>query len=51
MNRKAGIIVSLILLGIVDALIPLPIIGLILLYVIMERPAWFLDAVREIYRE
>ena len=51
MNRKAGIIVSLILLGIADALIPLPIIGLILLYVIMERPAWFLDAVREIYRE
>ena len=51
MNRKAGIIVSLILLGIVDALIPLPIIGLILLYVIMERPAWFLEAVREIYRE
>ncbi|MCB0259526.1 MAG: hypothetical protein KDI38_19910 [Calditrichaeota bacterium] len=51
MNRKTGIIVSLILLGIVDALIPLPIIGLILLYVIMERPAWFLDAVREIYRE
>ena len=51
MNRKTGIIVSLILLGIVDALIPLPIIGLILLYVIMERPAWFLEAVREIYRE
>ena len=51
MNRKTGIIVSLILLGIADALIPLPIIGLILLYVIMERPAWFLDAVREIYRE
>ena len=51
MNRKAGIIVSLILLGIADALIPLPIIGLILLYVIMERPAWFLEAVREIYRE
>ena len=51
MNRKAGIIVSLILLGIVDALIPLPIIGLILLYVIMDRPAWFLDIVRDIYRE
>lgn len=51
MNRKAGIIVSLILLGIVDALIPLPIIGLILLYVIMDRPLWFLDAVREVYRE
>lgn len=51
MKNKTALVVMLVLISIVDALIPLPIIGLILLYVIMDRPAWFREAVREIYRE
>ena len=49
MNIKTKAIFALILLGIVDAVIPLPIIGLILIYVILQKPPWFLDFVKEIY--
>jgi len=40
----------LILLGIVDAVVPIPIIGLILIYVIIQKPPWFLDLVLKTYR-
>lgn len=33
----------------VDVVIPLPILGIILIYVVLERPAWFKDAVFKIY--
>ena len=49
MNIKAKAIFSLILLGIVDAVIPIPIIGLIMIYVIIEKPAWFIDLAKKIY--
>lgn len=44
-------LLGLILLGIVDAVIPFPIIGAILVYVMLQRPVWFRDIVREIYHE
>ncbi len=50
MTTKSKILITIIGLGILDAVIPgLPIIALILIYVILERPAWFPDLVREIY--
>ena len=49
MNIKTKTLLSLILLGLFDAVIPLPIIGLILIYVILERPPWFSEIVRQIY--
>ena len=49
MNIKTKILLSLILLGLLDAVIPLPIIGLILIYVLLERPPWFSGIVRQIY--
>ncbi len=49
MNIKTKTLLSLILLGLLDAVIPLPIIGLILIYVILERPSWFSEIVRQIY--
>ena len=49
MNIKTKTLLSLILLGLLDAVIPLPIIGLILIYVILERPPWFREIVRQIY--
>ena len=47
MNIKTKTLLSLILLGLLDAVLPLPIIGLILIYVIFERPPWFSGMVRQ----
>ena len=49
MNIKAKMLLFLILLGIVDMVIPIPIIGLILIYVIIEKPARFMDTAKKIY--
>jgi hypothetical protein len=51
MSTKAKVLMAIIGLGILDAVIPgLPIIALILIYVIVGKPAWFPDLVGEIYR-
>ena len=50
MNIRTKSILVLILLGIVDVVIPIPIIGLMLIYVIVQKPSWFLDLAQEIYR-
>jgi hypothetical protein len=50
MNIQNKTILILILLGLVDILIPIPIIGLILIYVVIQKPSWFMDLVQEIYR-
>jgi hypothetical protein len=39
----------LILLAMVDTVIPFPIIGAILIYVMLQRPPWFRNVVTEIY--
>jgi hypothetical protein len=49
MDYRTKVLVSLIFLAIVDALIPLPVIGLILIYVLFARPSWFSDLVAQIY--
>lgn len=50
MGKNTQLLLAVIGLGLVDAVIPFfPILGLILVYVIPARPAWFLDTVREIY--
>ena len=50
MNVQNKTILILILLGLVDILIPIPIIGLILIYVVIQKPSWFMDLVQDIYR-
>jgi hypothetical protein len=50
MNIRTKSILVLILLGMVDVVIPIPIIGLILIYVIVQKPPRFLDLAQEIYR-
>jgi len=40
----------LILLSIID-LVPIPVIGLLLIWVVLFRPAWFYKAVLEIYNK
>ena len=49
MNIRTKSIFILILLGLVDVVIPIPIIGLMLIYVIVQKPPWFIDLVQDIY--
>ncbi len=49
MSIKTKSITALIFLGLADTVIPFPILGVILIYVVLQRPPWFIDAVREIY--
>ncbi len=49
MRVKTQVLVGLILLGLIDAVIPIPILALILIYVVLQRPPWFTEMVRDIY--
>ncbi len=49
MKHRTKVLSGLIPLAIVDAFIPLPIIGLILVYVIFVKPPWFPNIVDQIY--
>ena len=49
MKTSTKILVGLIALGLVDTLIPIPIIGIILIYVLYQKPDWFRDMVTELY--
>jgi len=51
MNVKTKSLVGLILLAMVDTVVPFPILGVILIYVVFQRPLWFRDVVLEIYGE
>jgi len=51
MNIKTKSVVGLIMLGMVDAVIPFPILGVILIYVVLQKPPWFRNVVLEIYGE
>jgi hypothetical protein len=50
MSIKTKALIFLIILGIIDMVIPVPILGLVLLHVILQRPPWFADVVSEIYK-
>jgi hypothetical protein len=49
MTLKTRSLIGLIMLSIVDAIIPVPIVGLILILVILQRPPWFQRLVQELY--
>ena len=51
MSVKTKSLVGLILLSMVDTVIPFPILGVTLIYVVLQRPPWFRDVVLEIYGE
>ena len=50
MNIRNKTLLALILLCVVDVVIPLPITGLVLVYVVVQRPPWFVDLADRIYR-
>ena len=49
MSIKTQVLVALIVLGLVDVVIPIPILASILMYVVLQRPSWFTDMVHDIY--
>lgn len=44
---KKKLIITVILLGLLDVVIPVPILCILLLYGLLARPAWFLRIARE----
>jgi len=51
MNIKTKTVIVVIVLGIIDMVIPIPILGVILLYVVLQRPPWFMNVVQEIFNQ
>ncbi len=49
MKTKTKLLIYLVVLCIVDLIIPVPITGLILFYVILNRPGWFQSLVDNVY--
>lgn len=49
MEIKTKIIITLITLGIIDAVIPIPIIGLMLIYIVVQKPPLIKNIVKELY--
>jgi hypothetical protein len=50
MKTSTKILIVLIILGIIDMVIPVPILGITLIYVVLQKPLWFRIVVNEIYR-
>ena len=49
MTIKTKTLIALLLLSMVDTVIPLPIIGVILIYVLLQRPPWVRNVIGELY--
>jgi len=50
MELKKKIIIYLILFALIDTIIPIPIMSLLLLYMVLEKPPWFKNLVSDIYK-
>jgi hypothetical protein len=51
MKLRTILFIYLVVLAIVDMVIPVPIMGLILMYVLLKKPVWFKKSVLEIYND
>ena len=49
MKTTTKIMIYLCILAIFDAIIPIPFTTLLLIYVVLEKPAWFINLVGDIY--
>lgn len=50
MKTNTKILISLAVIALVDAIIPVPIAALLLIYVLYQKPVWFKEMVLKIYR-
>jgi hypothetical protein len=44
-----NVLAWLIVMALVDVVIPVPLLAIVLIYVVLKRPRWFADFVREVY--
>ena len=50
MSKPTQLLIAVVVLGLIDAVVPFfPILGLVLIYVILDKPVWFMELVREVY--
>ncbi len=49
MNIRQKTVLTLVLLSLIDGVIPIPILGIVLIYVVLTRPPWFKDLTSRIY--
>ncbi len=49
MKKKTKILIYLLILSLLDMVIPIPFTAIMLIYVLLEKPPWFMDLVTEIY--
>jgi hypothetical protein len=49
MKLATKLILILIVLAFIDMVIPIPITSIILIYVLLQKPPWFIETVHEIY--
>ena len=50
MTDNTQLLIALIVLCVVDAVVPFfPVLGLVLIYVVLAKPPWFLETVRQVY--
>jgi hypothetical protein len=50
MTLKTQCLIGLSGLALVDIIIPIPVLGAILIFVVVQRPAWFQNIVRDLYK-
>ena len=50
MKLKSKLLIYLVILAIFDMVIPIPFTAILLIYVLLNKPAWFREWVTEIYR-
>jgi len=50
MTENTKILIGLLILALLDAIIPFPIMAVIVLYVLWARPQWFEDLVTRVYK-
>lgn len=50
MSIQSKTILILIISGIIDVVIPIPILAVVLIYVATSKPLWFADVVTDIYK-
>lgn len=49
MKKNKKLIIYLSIISLLDMVIPIPFTALMLIYVILEKPAWFKELVTDIY--
>jgi len=50
MKTNTKILLILITMALFDVIIPIPLAVLMLIYVLYQKPAWFKNAVEDVYR-